>query len=187
MKKSLLITVLIAAFTIGAKAQTENRFGGQIEVGYGFRMGQKLNVFQVSLMPGYHFGPNIFAGVGIGFNRYSGFGGSLSSVPFFAHGTINLIYASTWTPFFATKIGYGIGKESETLQGTTNELKTGLYFAPSIGVKYKITPQQTISLALQYDAMAFKAIIRDSGDNGTVRYSGSTTNNALGVRVGYEF
>lgn len=187
MKKCLLIAVLIAAFTIGANAQTENRFGGQIEVGYGFKMGEKLNVFQVSLMPGYHFGPNIFAGVGIGYNRYSGFGGSLSSIPIFAHGTINLIYASTWIPFFATKIGYGIGKESETSHGTTSELKTGLYFAPSIGVKYKIAPQQTISLALQYDAMALKATIRDSGYDEYVRYSGSTTNNALGVRVGYEF
>lgn len=185
MKKILLVAVLIAAFTTGAYAQTENGFGGQAEVGYGFKLGDnKWSVFQVSLMPGYHFGPYLFAGVGVGFNSYSNDGVTLSTFPIFAHATANFTAGTTWTPFFALKMGYGLGKKTESLLGASTEIKGGFYFAPSLGIKYKVTDKHAASLALFYDAMAIKETITVVGHSPA---SGTTTNSALGLRLGYEF
>ncbi|MFV0398568.1 MAG: outer membrane beta-barrel protein [Bacteroidales bacterium] len=184
MKKILLVAALIAAFTTGAYAQTENGFGGQVEVGYGLKMNDKLNVFQVSLMPGYHFGPYLFAGVGVGFNSYSANGESISTFPIFAHGTVNFTSGTTWTPFLAAKVGYGIGKRTESLDGANYELKSGFYFAPSLGMKYKVSPQYAVSLALFYDAMGFKETVTELGE---LPASATTTNSAIGLRLGFEF
>ncbi len=184
MKKFLLIAALIAAFTTGAYAQTENGFGGQVEVGYGLKLGDKLNVFQVALMPGYHFGPYLFAGVGVGFNSYSSNGESLSTFPIFAHGTVNLTAGTTWTPFLAAKVGYGIGKKSATYDGDHLETKGGFYISPSVGVKYKVAPQHAISFGLFYDAMSLKTTFTEAGE---APLTNTTANSALGVRVGYEF
>ncbi|GAB1358923.1 hypothetical protein MASR1M31_07020 [Porphyromonadaceae bacterium] len=184
MKKILLVTALIAAFTTGAYAQTENGFGGQVEVGYGLKLDNKLNVFQISLMPGYHFGPYLFAGAGVGFNSYSANGGSISTFPIFAHATVNFTAGTTWTPFFAAKVGYGIGKKTESLDGANYELKSGFYFAPSLGMKYKVAPQYAVSLALFYDAMGFKETVTVVG---RTLASATTTNSAIGLRLGFEF
>lgn len=184
MKKILLVAAFIAAFATGAFAQAENGFGGQAEVGYGLKLDNKLNVFQISLMPGYHFGPYLFAGVGVGFNSYSANGGSISTFPIFAHATVNFTAETTWTPFFAAKVGYGIGKKTETLLGATNELKPGFYFAPSLGMKYKVAPQHAVSLALFYDAMGFKETVTVVG---RAPVSVTSTNSAIGLRLGYEF
>lgn len=187
MKKVLLVIALAIAFFTNVSAQKEKGFGAQIELGYGFGAGETyFNVFQISAMPGYHFNPYVFAGIGIGFNSYSAIGGNLSTFPIFAHATVNLLPHKTFTPFVAMKIGYGIGNRS--VDATYNDydikasIKQGFYIAPSVGVKYRLNKGNAISIGLIYDVMTFRTSL-----SGIVNSSVSANNNALAIRLGWEF
>lgn len=187
MKRVLLLIALAIAVFTNVSAQKENGFGAQVELGYGFGIGDNnLNVFQISAMPGFHFNPYVFAGIGVGFNAYGIGGGNISAFPLFAHATVNLMPHKTFTPFIAMKVGYGIGNKSASASIEDHNIKAsikpGFYIAPSIGVKYRLNESNAISLGLIYDVMTIRASL-----SGIVNASESSNNNAIAIRLGWEF
>lgn len=193
MKKFvLLFCMTVAVFT--AQAQKERGFGGKAEIVYGYEVSDQNSALGINLMPGYHFNPHWFAGLGVGFQQImdtrTSNTGTISLVPVFVHGQWNITKDTKWTPFIGAKTGYAIGSKtlSETWDGPVSDVECkaqGRWMSGvEAGVKYAVASSAIYaSLYYEYIGMKHSAL---SNIHVNIDYA-TSGNQMIGLKVGWEF
>lgn len=143
MKKLLLKGLLLATMlviSLGVFAQSKYKVN-PLEKGYrgfvefGITAGAEFNKWTLTTSHGYQFNPHLFAGIGLGAQRYHKV--KAGAIPFFAHFRSE-IFKNPSLPFADIKIGYSIGDAQ------------GLYFEPTIGYRFAISGYKGLSLGVGY-------------------------------------
>ncbi|WP_280744704.1 MULTISPECIES: hypothetical protein [unclassified Parabacteroides] len=185
-------------------------YRGFLEAGYVMKMGDiSTSRIEVTTSHGYQVNPSFFIGVGVGVNLYSDglhYKGKhienvdtfniATTIPIFADLRYNFLESGKAIPFIGLKAGYSIGfSDSEfTSSGTdgstkkTTETKmegVGFYLAPSVGIKYFVSPSFALNFSLGYTAQMFDYTYMFDGDPNI--YSKSKNNGGISIKVGVEF
>jgi hypothetical protein len=184
-------------------------YKGFIDFGYSLGIGEDDNVFgnadeysaefgrfEFSTSHGlvfdrhYDYIPTVFLGVGMGGQIYSDEDVLLYLFPFFLHTKIHFI-DSRVTPFVDFKLGYSWGSISswdELLEDSGSNISiSGLYVAPSVGVRFATGSKSGINLSLGYTNQKISEISLSSGS-----YKASINNininmPAISLKLGFDF
>lgn len=167
------------------KVKKDSRHGYQliIENSAGLGTGDYgMNMEKFSIINGYRFNPYISLGVGTGL-RY----GSISNydnefdniyLPIFADFRVNFINRKV-TPYISLDLGsaYNLSVSDED---------PGVFFNPTIGVKFKFTQRLGLNLGIGYDLQAIKC----SNSDNYYSYYDETTDETSGTvcfNIGFSF
>jgi hypothetical protein len=190
-------------------AARRSLYKGFIDFGYSFGTGEEDNVsgnsneysaafgrFEFSTSHGlvfnrnYNFISTVFLGAGVGGQIYSDEDALLYFFPLFLYTKIHFI-DSRVTPFVDFKLGYSWGAISswdELLEDSGSNISiSGLYVAPSAGVRFATGGKSGISLSLGYTNQKISEISLSSND-----YKVSVNNidinlPAISLKLGFDF
>lgn len=138
MKKINLIFVsVLLCCTI--KAQTDRHFIFTTSAGTAIPLGKPASTpFIWQLAAHYPFGKRFSAGAGTGLSFYG-----KTVIPLFAEARFDLLKPRKLTPYIAAGIGYGFAPSGKA--------NGGLYFHPSIGVRYTFRKNLQFLLSAGYE------------------------------------
>lgn len=123
-------------------------YGGFVDFGYTFGMGTNgMSSMEATTSHGYQFSDKLFLGAGAGAHLYSEGVDNIIIIPVFVDARYN-ISSGKIIPFVGLKAGYSIGLTDAITAGSTS----GLYVAPTVGVKYRMTRRMALNLTLGYTA-----------------------------------
>ena len=149
-------------------------YKGFIDLGYTAAVGDYgLGRVELTTSHGYQFNPYLFVGAGTGFQYYHE--AETFTMPIFADIRANFMRGPI-VPFIGFKAGYTFAL-SEGAGGL------GCYFAPSVGVKYVVSPSVALNFTLGYSA---QIINYDYYDYYTT-YSDHVTVSGISFKLGLEF
>lgn len=149
-------------------------YRGFVEMGYAIGTGDNAeDRLEISTSHGYQFNPYLFLGGGVGFHYYTN--ADEAMLPFFVDFRANFIRGSV-TPYAGVKLGYS------ALLGDIFGSSGGLYFSPSIGVRFSIDSDKAINVSLGYSLQR----LNNDAYYDDYYYDGFTMN-ALHLKVGFEF
>ena len=164
MKKTIKFALLAFAMTFSMNSFSQvNKYQGEVNASYGIGVGTyNVNRFCIETVHGIRLNPNVFLGLGLGYNSLTKDGSSVNIVPVFAN-IKGYLPSESLKPFGSLDFGYGIG---------TGELSSfgGIYVSPAIGVSINM-----FNLSLAYQSQS----ISDSGV--------SVTFAAIALKVGLVF
>lgn len=101
--------------------------------------------FGIQTINGYQFSPYVSAGLGLGFNVYSGLG----LMPIFAAVRVNFM-KSRLTPFAAIDAGYSYSRKEIMGGSLASDNKGGVMVSPAVGVKFFVIPKMALNLSLGF-------------------------------------
>ena len=105
MKKYLLL-LLFAVLCAYAKAQNSPRYQGEVNIGYGFGMGDyQMDRFYIETIHGARIIPNLFLGAGAGLALLDN---GHATIPVFAD-IKGYLTKSKIAPYIFANLGYGFG------------------------------------------------------------------------------
>lgn len=125
--KQLLSAILILIFYTTTSAQVDIKYQGEINLGYSVGLDSNDGRLNVHTIQGAKIGQYISAGLGLGLDYYHYYDEFM--IPLYLDIKGYYPINDRISPFIAMDLGYSIRTSSST-DGC-------IYFAPSIGVKYK--------------------------------------------------
>lgn len=130
MKKLIFSTLLAIMAIFSSNAQTNIKYNGEINLGYGIGVGD-FSAGRVNLhtIQGVKIGDYFSTGVGVGFDYYHE--GDELIVPIYLNLKGYYPINEKVSPFVSFDLGYGIGA-TDDLSGLG-----GLYISPTVGIKYR--------------------------------------------------
>ena len=164
MKKTIKFALLALAmtFTVNSFSQ-ESKYQGEVSTSYGIGVGTyNANRFCIETVHGVRLNPNVFLGLGLGYNSLTKDGSSVGIIPVFAN-VKGYIPAKNVKPFGSLDFGYGIGT------GDLGGLG-GIYVSPAVGLSFN---KVNVSLAYQSQSISTNGV--------------SFTFDAIALKVGIGF
>ncbi len=148
-------------------------YRGSVDFGYSFGVGTwRCDRFEILTTHGYQFNPYFYAGVGTGLNVwFFEDSGMDTGFPLYAKFRCNVLDHKL-SPFIDVNIGYSVGNIS------------GLYFAPSLGVRFTPLSKVGINLHVGYTLQRTDALIFFM--NGQYMYDNINLG-AITLRCGIDF
>ena len=153
MKKNLLfIFLLLLSASTASAFYFEDDYDG-IQVGYrgftdfSYTIGVHRSFDRVGIMTshGYQFVPQLFAGVGVGFNY--DYNGSNCGLPVFVHFRCDIL-DNEITPYADMRIGYSF-----------LDIK-GFYLNPSVGCRFELNEKLGVNVGIGYSLQMMDSPIR---------------------------
>jgi len=166
--------------SFSTKSYKQTGYRGFIDFGYTFGTGDfDLGRLELTTSHGALITPNLFIGGGTGIHYYCTDGLSEVVVPLFLD--IQGIANSTKSiaPFGGLKIGY-------SFDATESFEDLGLYFAPSVGMKFLLDNNKSINLSLGYTFQYVKVYIYYYGYGGYIQTK-HVNMGGISLKVGFEF
>lgn len=154
---------------------TSRGYRGFVELGYAFGVGDTNNNdrLEMTTTHGFQFNPYLFVGGGVGLHYYTDADEVL--MPLFGEFRANLTDGSI-TPYVGVKLGYS------ALLSDNDYATGGLFFSPSIGVRFLVGNSKFVNIALGY---SLQQIDIDFYDH--YYYEETFTMNAINLKIGFEF
>lgn len=156
-------------------------YAGFVDFGYTFGIGGNgLSRMEGTTSHGYIFKGQLFLGLGTGAHLFMKESNNVTLIPVFADVRYNFLGGKI-VPFVGLKAGYSIGLTNTIKSGTAS----GIYIAPSVGVKYRITKRIAGNITLGYSTQYLnyqysQGIGQSLGSQ--KGYSGGFT-----IKLGFEF
>jgi len=149
MKKTIKFALLVLAmtFTMNSFSQVI-KYQGEINTSYGIGVGTlNINRFCIETVHGIRLNPDIFLGLGLGYNSLTNNGASVDIIPIFAN-VKGYVPSKGLKPFGSLDFGYGMG---------TGELSGlgGIYVCPAVGLSFNMF---NVSLAYQSQSISSEGV-----------------------------
>lgn len=136
MLKFLLIVFAVAGFSYTASAQ---HYKGDVSISYGIGVGALVvDNYGLQTTHGCLFNKHLFVGAGIGLLKFKDVDGAVVPIYVNAKGYLNA--NAGISPYLSMDLGYGARDGG------------GVYYAPGIGVNFRIVRNMGISASLHYQA-----------------------------------
>lgn len=165
MKKICLMFVM-SIMCISAIAQNRTLYQGELNLGYGFGMGDlAVDRFYVETIHGIRVNPNLFIGAGLGLISFDH---GRATIPVFADVKAYIAKGGI-QPYVYANLGYGFGDEM------------GFYGAGGVGVDFSIASKTGIFINLGYQSQGLKDNIQENGLYGPSNMA------AFMVQLGFRF
>lgn len=150
MNKYLLL-LLFAVLCAYAKAQNSPRYQGEVNIGYGFGMGDyQMDRFYIETIHGVRIIPNLFLGAGAGLALLDN---GHATIPVFAD-IKGYLTKSKIAPYIFANLGYGFGDEK------------GFYGAGGLGVDFSVAPTLGVFINIGYQSLGIADNIQENGTYG---------------------
>ncbi len=158
MKKKIL-SALFCLISAASAIAVEPGYRGFVDLGYALSVSE-LQVtaggktytsdisdrIMVSTTHGYQIAPYVFVGAGVGLTYWYDSDNKSVGVPIFADLRADILPESRFCPFVNAKIGYSVADIE------------GLYFNPTIGVRFALTEVCGLNIGVGYQVQKVKDI-----------------------------
>lgn len=162
-----LAVILMAMVSLNANAQKLGTYQGEVNAGIGFGTDEGGGTkFNIETVHGFRINQTFFAGLGAGFQYYSGDNGQ-AFMPIYLNGKAYLMDGPI-VPFVSLDFGYGIG---------LSDMGGGLYVSPAAGASFELNNGKALTAALAFQCQ------KSSTDFGIIKIKG--TLNAIALKVAY--
>lgn len=136
MRRLLLIIFFAVGISYAASAQ---HYKGDISISYGVGVGQfGTDNYGFQTTHGYLFNKNLFVGAGIGFLKFKDIDSGVIPIYVNVKGLLNA--DAGISPYLSMDLGYGAREGG------------GIYYAPGIGVNFRIIRNMGISVSIHYQS-----------------------------------
>lgn len=156
-------------------------YRGDVELSYLIGAGDfATDRVELTTSHGYQFNPYIYLGGGLGFQYWGD--QEFFTMPIFTDFRVN---------FMKGKIIPNAGVKLGIAAQLNDDAAAGVYFNPSVGVKFMLSRKNAVNVSLGYTVQTLNSDYiygyGNGSDYGYYYYYGTTTFNSINFKVGYEF